>query len=172
MICRRPGHSRGPAFPPTYDHIPVRVTPVLPAARRRCSRIYGVPAAPRAVGRGDARERAEFSPQAETKRSGLCGDEVSRPPAVRADGCAPARKERRRGAGNPAAPRAVGRGRATERREVSPFGGTERSAVCKDEYGAPRVHEPGAAKIYERYLYNIRARTRECGLGKGLSFLQ
>ena len=35
----------------------------------------GVPAAPRAVGRGGARERAQFSPQAETEPSGLCDDD-------------------------------------------------------------------------------------------------
>ena len=33
------------------------------------------PAAPRAVGRGGARERAQFSPQAETELSGLCDDD-------------------------------------------------------------------------------------------------
>ena len=33
------------------------------------------PAAPRAVGRGGAGERAQFSPQAETELSGLCDDE-------------------------------------------------------------------------------------------------
>ena len=30
----------------------------------------------RLVGRGDARERAQFSPQAETKSSGLCVDDM------------------------------------------------------------------------------------------------
>ena len=35
----------------------------------------GAPAAPRAVGRGGARERAQFSPQAETELSGLCDDD-------------------------------------------------------------------------------------------------
>ena len=34
----------------------------------------GAPAALRAVGRGGARERAQFSPQAETELSGLCDD--------------------------------------------------------------------------------------------------
>lgn len=34
--------------------------------------------------------------------------------------------------GAPAAPRAVGKGRATKRCEVSPTGGTERSEVCED----------------------------------------
>ena len=34
----------------------------------------GAPAAPRAAGRGGARERAQFSPQAETELSGLCDD--------------------------------------------------------------------------------------------------
>ena len=47
----------------------------------------GVPAAPRAVGRGGARERAQFSPQAETEPSGLCDDDnggripLDKPPA-------------------------------------------------------------------------------------------
>ena len=36
------------------------------------------PAAPRAVGRGEARERAQFSPQAETELSGLCDDNGGR----------------------------------------------------------------------------------------------
>ena len=38
---------------------------------------HGAPAKPSFgfVGRGDARERVEFSPQAETEQSGLCGDE-------------------------------------------------------------------------------------------------
>ena len=36
---------------------------------------YGALAAPRAVGRGGARERAQFSPQAETEFSGLCDDD-------------------------------------------------------------------------------------------------
>ena len=31
------------------------------------------------VGRGEARERSEFSPQAETEKSGLCFDEVADP---------------------------------------------------------------------------------------------
>ena len=34
----------------------------------------GAPAAPRAVGKGGARERAQFSPQAEMELSGLCDD--------------------------------------------------------------------------------------------------
>ena len=34
----------------------------------------GAPAAPRAVGKGGARERVQFSPQAETELSGLCDD--------------------------------------------------------------------------------------------------
>ena len=38
------------------------------------ARPKGAPAAPRAVGRGGARERAQFSPQAETELSGLCDD--------------------------------------------------------------------------------------------------
>ena len=37
--------------------------------------LCGAPAAPRAVGRGGARERAQFSPQAETELSGLCDDD-------------------------------------------------------------------------------------------------
>ena len=47
----------------------------------------GAPAAPRAVGRGGARERAQFSPQAETELSGLCDDDnggcipLDKPPA-------------------------------------------------------------------------------------------
>ena len=39
---------------------------------------HGVPAAPRAVGKGAARERAQFSPQAETELNGLCGDAAPR----------------------------------------------------------------------------------------------
>ena len=39
------------------------------------ARPKGAPAAPRAVGRGGARERAQFSPQAETELSGLCDDD-------------------------------------------------------------------------------------------------
>ena len=35
---------------------------------------YGAPAAARAVGKGEAREREQFSPKAETKLSGLCDD--------------------------------------------------------------------------------------------------
>src|SRR5699024_471424 len=38
------------------------------------SRTKGAPAAPCAVGKGGARERAQFSPQAETELSGLCDD--------------------------------------------------------------------------------------------------
>ena len=38
------------------------------------ARPKGAPAALRAVGRGGARERAQFSPQAETELSGLCDD--------------------------------------------------------------------------------------------------
>ena len=38
------------------------------------ARPKGAPAAPRAAGRGGARERAQFSPQAETELSGLCDD--------------------------------------------------------------------------------------------------
>ena len=37
--------------------------------------LCGAPAAPRAVGGGGARERAQFSPQAETEHSGLCDDD-------------------------------------------------------------------------------------------------
>ena len=37
--------------------------------------LCGAPAAPRAVGRGGAREQAQFSPQAETELSGLCDDD-------------------------------------------------------------------------------------------------
>ena len=40
------------------------------------ARPKGAPAAPRAVGRGGARERAQFSPQAETEFSELCFDDV------------------------------------------------------------------------------------------------
>ena len=40
------------------------------------ARPKGAPAAPRAVGRGGARERAQFSPQAETELSGLCDDDM------------------------------------------------------------------------------------------------
>ena len=39
------------------------------------ARPKGAPAAPRAVGRGGARERAQFSPQAETELSGLCDND-------------------------------------------------------------------------------------------------
>ena len=39
------------------------------------ARLKGAPAAPRAVGRGGAGERAQFSPQAETELSGLCDDD-------------------------------------------------------------------------------------------------
>ena len=39
------------------------------------ARPKGAPAAPRAVGRGGAGERAQFSPQAETELSGLCDDD-------------------------------------------------------------------------------------------------
>ena len=46
-----------------------RARPVSLLARPK-----GAPAAPRAVGRGGARERAQFSPQAETELSGLCDD--------------------------------------------------------------------------------------------------
>ncbi len=63
------------------------------------ARPKGAPAAPRAVGRGGARERAQFSPQAETELSGLCDDAMGgappweRPPAgadiPRAAGCRP-----------------------------------------------------------------------------------
>ena len=94
------------------------------------------------MGRGDARERASFSPQAETEPSGLCGDEVSRAtsPAVRGDGCVPNAEKAAAGElGNPTAPRAAGRGRATEQCEVSPFGGTERSEVCEDDMPHERI---------------------------------
>ena len=47
-----------------------RARPVSLLARPK-----GAPAAPRAVGRGGARERAQFSPQAETELSGLCDDD-------------------------------------------------------------------------------------------------
>ena len=40
----------------------------------------GVPAAPRAAGRGGARERVQFSPQAETEPSGLCDDAMGGAP--------------------------------------------------------------------------------------------
>ena len=63
------------------------------------ARPKGAPAAPRAVGKGGARERAQFSPQAETELSGLCDDAMGgappweRPPAgadiPRAAGCRP-----------------------------------------------------------------------------------
>ena len=46
-----------------------RARPVSLLARPK-----GAPAAPRAVGRGGAREQAQFSPQAETEPSGLCDD--------------------------------------------------------------------------------------------------
>ena len=46
------------------------------------ARPKGAPAAPRAVGRGGARERAQFSPQAETELSGLCDDERTAPETV------------------------------------------------------------------------------------------
>ena len=51
------------------------------------ARPKGAPAAPRAVGRGGAREQAQFSPQAETELSGLCDDDnggcipLDQPPA-------------------------------------------------------------------------------------------
>ena len=48
-----------------------RARPVSLLARPK-----GAPAAPRAVGRGGARERAQFSPQAETELSGLCDDDM------------------------------------------------------------------------------------------------
>ena len=41
---------------------------------------YGAPAAARAVGKGEAREREQFSPQAETKLSGLCDDAMGAHP--------------------------------------------------------------------------------------------
>ena len=47
-----------------------RARPVSLLARPK-----GAPAAPRAVGRGGAREQAQFSPQAETELSGLCDDD-------------------------------------------------------------------------------------------------
>ena len=47
-----------------------RARPVSLLARPK-----GAPAAPRAVGRGGARERAQFSLQAETELSGLCDDD-------------------------------------------------------------------------------------------------
>ena len=59
-----------------------RARPVSLLARPK-----GAPAAPRAVGRGGARERAQFSPQAETELSGLCDDDnggcipLDQPPA-------------------------------------------------------------------------------------------
>ena len=58
------------------------------------ARPKGAPAAPRAVGRGGARERAQFSPQAETELSGLCDDDNGgRIPA----GQAPLREQNPRG---------------------------------------------------------------------------
>ena len=53
---------------------PLRVRPVFFSARRK-----GPPPRPRAVGRGGARERAQFSPQAETELSGLCDDDGAAP---------------------------------------------------------------------------------------------
>ena len=59
-----------------------RARPVSLLARPK-----GAPAAPRAVGRGGAGERAQFSPQAETELSGLCDDDnggcipLDQPPA-------------------------------------------------------------------------------------------
>jgi len=59
-----------------------RARPVSLLARPK-----GAPAAPRAVGRGGAREQAQFSPQAETELSGLCDDDnggcipLDQPPA-------------------------------------------------------------------------------------------
>ena len=44
------------------------------------SRTKGAPAAPCAVGKGGARERAQFSPQAETELSGLCDDAMGGAP--------------------------------------------------------------------------------------------
>ena len=44
------------------------------------ARPKGAPAAPRAVGRGGARERAQFSPQAETELSRLCDDAMGAHP--------------------------------------------------------------------------------------------
>ena len=44
------------------------------------ARPKGAPAAPRAVGKGGARERAQFSPQAETELSGLCDDAMGGAP--------------------------------------------------------------------------------------------
>ena len=59
-----------------------RARPVSLLARPK-----GAPAAPRAVGRGGAREQAQFSPQAEPELSGLCDDDnggcipLDQPPA-------------------------------------------------------------------------------------------
>ncbi len=42
----------------------------------RARRTMGAPCGPCRMGRGDARARAQFSPQAETEYSGLCGDDA------------------------------------------------------------------------------------------------
>ena len=70
----------------------------------------GAPAALRAVGRGGARERAQFSPQAEMELSGLCDDDNGGHPA----GQAPWREPDPRGR------RSAAR-RSTPQRELSIF---------------------------------------------------
>ena len=59
------------ALPPYGCGIPLAGTARFSFGKTK----YGAPAAPRAVGRGGARERAQFSPQAETELSGLCDDD-------------------------------------------------------------------------------------------------
>ena len=71
----------------------------------------GAPAALRAVGRGGARERAQFSPQAETELSGLCDDDNG---GVHPAGQAPWREPDPRGR------RSAAR-RSTPQRELSIF---------------------------------------------------
>ena len=60
-------------------HARAKLRPLFSLDRARrislLARPKGAPAAPRAVGRGGARERAQFSPQAETELSGLCDDD-------------------------------------------------------------------------------------------------
>ena len=66
---------------------PCTPTQDAPAPRESAIKPVPHPAAPRAGGRGGAREQAQFSPQAETELSGLCDDDnggcipLDQPPA-------------------------------------------------------------------------------------------
>ena len=114
-----------------------RARPVSLLARPK-----GAPAAPRAVGRGGAREQAQFSPHTETRLSGLCDDMGVHPAGQALPG---------RGQHPPAAG-------AAHSRSANAYGSSRHSGMDMHR-GPPRPRESSAlGMVWSRMPASSRAR--------------